>query len=135
MFGIGAQELLVIGVIALLVFGPKRLPELARSLGRGLAEFRRASTDLRRSLSMEGTPEPPRSPVAEDADSKSTRVAHEPTGPAQAAGEAPAPEPEPQTRLQPKPKPQPQPQAEPSESKPDEVAETGEPSPHGSGGG
>ncbi len=41
-------ELLVIGVIALLVLGPKRLPEMARSLGRGLAEFRRASNDMRR---------------------------------------------------------------------------------------
>jgi TatA/E family protein of Tat protein translocase len=41
-------ELLVILVIGLLVLGPKKLPELARSLGRGLAEFRRASTDLRR---------------------------------------------------------------------------------------
>jgi Tat protein translocase TatB subunit len=48
MFGIGMTELLVILVIGLLVLGPKRLPELARSLGRGLAEFRRASTDMRR---------------------------------------------------------------------------------------
>ncbi len=48
MFGIGMTELLVILVIALLVIGPKRLPEMARSLGRGLAEFRRASTDIRR---------------------------------------------------------------------------------------
>jgi len=39
---------MVILVIGLLVLGPKRLPELARSLGRGLAEFRRASTDMRR---------------------------------------------------------------------------------------
>jgi Tat protein translocase TatB subunit len=46
--GIGLTELLVIGVIALLVLGPKRLPEMARSLGRGLAEFRRASSDIRR---------------------------------------------------------------------------------------
>ena len=47
-FGIGMTELMVILVIGLLVLGPKRLPELARSLGRGLAEFRRASTDMRR---------------------------------------------------------------------------------------
>jgi len=48
MFGIGMTELLVIFVIGLLVLGPKRLPELARSLGRGLAEFRRASMEMRK---------------------------------------------------------------------------------------
>ena len=48
MFGIGMTELMVIFVIGLLVLGPKRLPELARSLGRGLAEFRRASMDIRK---------------------------------------------------------------------------------------
>jgi TatA/E family protein of Tat protein translocase len=41
-------ELLVILAVGLLVLGPKRLPDLARSLGRGLAEFRRASNDMRR---------------------------------------------------------------------------------------
>ena len=48
MFGIGMTELMVILVIGLLVLGPKRLPEMARSLGKGLNEFRRASGDLRR---------------------------------------------------------------------------------------
>lgn len=55
MFGIGFPELLVILVVALLVFGPTKLPELARSLGRGMAEFRRASSDLRQSF-MEADP-------------------------------------------------------------------------------
>ena len=53
MFGIGGWEMLLIGVVALLVFGPKRLPELARSMGKGLAEFRRASSDLRRSINLD----------------------------------------------------------------------------------
>jgi TatA/E family protein of Tat protein translocase len=52
-FGIGIQELGLILVVALLVFGPKRMPELARTLGRGLGEFRRASSDLRQSLSLD----------------------------------------------------------------------------------
>jgi TatA/E family protein of Tat protein translocase len=52
-------ELLVILVVALLVFGPDRLPELARNLGRGLAEFRRASSDLRRSVMEAAEPERP----------------------------------------------------------------------------
>jgi TatA/E family protein of Tat protein translocase len=53
MFGIGPLELVVILVVALLVFGPKRVPELARTVGRGLAEFRRASHDLRQTLALD----------------------------------------------------------------------------------
>lgn len=72
MFGIGPQELLVILVVGLLVLGPKRLPEIARSLGRGMAEFRRASSDLRQSLSLEDEPTrrapPPRAPAQAGAD-------------------------------------------------------------------
>jgi sec-independent protein translocase protein TatB len=47
MFDIGLQEMLVIGVIALLVFGPSKLPELGRMVGRTLREFRRASDEFR----------------------------------------------------------------------------------------
>jgi len=50
MFGIGFPELLVILVVALIVLGPKRLPEVARTLGKGLAEFRRATSDITEEL-------------------------------------------------------------------------------------
>ncbi len=54
MFGIGMQELLVVLVIALLVLGPKRLPEIARALGKGVREFRKATTEIKESIDLEG---------------------------------------------------------------------------------
>jgi TatA/E family protein of Tat protein translocase len=50
---LGFPELIIIFVVALLVFGPRKLPELGRSLGRGLSEFKRASNDLRNTLDDE----------------------------------------------------------------------------------
>jgi sec-independent protein translocase protein TatA len=54
MFGsLGMPELIVIFVIALIVFGPRKLPELGRSLGRGIAEFKKATHDLHSSFEEE----------------------------------------------------------------------------------
>jgi sec-independent protein translocase protein TatA len=50
---IGIQELVLILIVALIFFGPKRLPELGRSLGKTLAEFRRASNEIKQSIEKE----------------------------------------------------------------------------------
>ena len=50
---IGMPELIIIFVIALIIFGPRKLPELGRSLGKSLAEFKRASNELRSTLEEE----------------------------------------------------------------------------------
>ncbi|MEF3698948.1 Sec-independent protein translocase protein TatB [Desulfolutivibrio sp.] len=53
MFGIGTTELLVILVVALIVIGPSKLPDVMRTIGKGLAEFRRVSTDVKSTLEAE----------------------------------------------------------------------------------
>jgi len=50
---LGVPELIVIFVVALIVFGPRKLPELGKSLGKGLAEFRRASNELKATIEEE----------------------------------------------------------------------------------
>jgi sec-independent protein translocase protein TatB len=50
MFGMGMPEILVILAVALIVIGPKKLPDLAKSLGRAINEFRKATTELKESL-------------------------------------------------------------------------------------
>lgn len=55
MFGLGMPEILLILAIALIVIGPKKLPELAKTLGRAMGEFKRSAQDFKRSIDMETT--------------------------------------------------------------------------------
>jgi TatA/E family protein of Tat protein translocase len=55
MFGLGMPEILLILAIALMVIGPKKLPELAKTLGRAMGEFKKAAQDFKRSIDLEET--------------------------------------------------------------------------------
>ena len=100
MLDLGLSELLIILAVALIVLGPKKLPEVARSLGRGLAQFRRASEDLRRSIlvedywereeSDEALPRSSSKRLADDLPEKVKEAAHSDHEPTETAPYSPA---------------------------------------------
>ena len=76
MFGpIGLPELLIILTLALIIFGPRKLPELGRSLGKSLGEFKRASNELRNTLDEE---------IRVEEEQRTARAAAAPSAPAPA---------------------------------------------------
>ncbi len=102
MLGLGVPEILFILVLALLLFGPKRLPEIGRTLGKGLNEFRKASNELKRTINTElaldeeehSHPQPQRTAPSSTAPTVSTPAiaalaATSPEAPAVLAAEAP----------------------------------------------
>ncbi|MBI3062541.1 MAG: twin-arginine translocase TatA/TatE family subunit [Deltaproteobacteria bacterium] len=97
MFGIGMPELILILALALIVLGPRRLPEIARALGKGLAEFRRATDELKEELHQ----------VEQDVEEASAKVMADSD-----------PNVEKTTETPPSPKPTPAPGADQSEKKP-----------------
>lgn len=114
MFGLSFWEIAIILMVALIILGPKKLPELARSLGKGIREFRKATDDFKSSMDYEmNKPEPPRKqltaeaedaeilPSDDEADAKAAQAAQEEAKKAVEAAQAnaapteAAPEPEP----------------------------------------
>ena len=82
MFGIGFQEMLIILVVVLIFFGPKRLPDLAKSLGKGIAEFKKASEEVRNGIE---------DAVKEESTSETSKAPEDLTSYGKAPGSDPAP--------------------------------------------
>jgi TatA/E family protein of Tat protein translocase len=96
MFGLGVPEMIFILLLALLIFGPKKLPEIGRTLGKGMSEFRKASSELTRSinaeLSLDEDPTPAQ-PMRRTSPPETQARAISPASPLIAAVPVPAPAP------------------------------------------
>ena len=107
MLGIGVPELILILIVGLIVFGPGKLPEAGRALGKGLREFKKASNALTQALNAEPAPQQtaqtvqpaqpvqqsaPQSAPAPAAQTAETKAAEEPARPAQPAYQPPTQE-------------------------------------------
>ena len=98
MFGVGTQELLIILLVVLVLFGSKRIPEVARSLGTGMQSFRRVLRDAQREIDTVMLREPDRTephgsrPRSRDALAPEAQAAPSPAGEAAKAAETPASE-------------------------------------------
>lgn len=86
--GLGATELLVIFAILLLIFGGKKLPEVARSIGSALRTFKQETHELKREIDLEAEPEPSETPEAHEKKTQAPQASSSPssTSPSQAAG-------------------------------------------------
>ena len=96
-FNVGPLELVIVLVIALLILGPGRLPEVGSALGKSIREFRKAATDVQDATKLDATPKPNQSSIAQ------ASTATPPPVTAEAAPAAPQSAPEPTTADAPKP--------------------------------
>ena len=117
MGGIGAPELIIIFLVVLLVFGAKRIPEIARGLGKGIKEFKSATKDITSELNLTDTVnriDAPRQPT-QGTPAPRTDEAHQAPQPAQKPAEQPAKQPAKQP-AQEQPSPPAGPEADPGAS-------------------